>query len=146
MSKPILYCGIGSAILAIASIIFITRLSTVPAVMTVFILILIITCPTALTILLIAYMRGKSPPDIQTKIEFIKSQYKSFRLKDASKTYICMVCKQDIELREDVHNCPNCHSYYHEDHLFQWLQVNTTCPVCSFDYYQNALKTRKKKK
>lgn len=117
-----------------------------PTVLLVFIIILVITCPISLIFLFIVYRRGKTPPDIQTKIEFIKSQYKSFRLKDTSKTYICMVCKRDIEINQDVHNCPNCHSYYHEEHLFQWLQVNTLCPVCSFDYYQNALKTRNKKK
>lgn len=147
LNKSFLYCGILSLVLAISSIIILATVSSMfPAIFPAFIIILFVTCPISLIFLFIAYRRGKPPPDIQTKIEFIKSQYKSFRLKDKSKPYVCMVCKRDIEINQDVHNCPNCHSYYHEEHLFQWLQVNTSCPVCGFDYYQNALKTRKNKK
>ncbi len=147
ISKPFFYIGIFSLILAIASIIILAKVpSWYPAVFPVFIIILLITCPLSLIFLFISFRKGRSPPDILTKIEFIKSQYKSFRLKDASKAYVCMVCKRDLEINQDVHNCPNCQTYYHEEHLFQWLQVNTSCPVCGFDYYQNALKSRKSKK
>jgi hypothetical protein len=145
LSKPVLYCGIISTILAIASIIIISTLSMIPQVTSAFIILLLITCPTGLIILLIALRRGRAPPDIQTKIEFMKSQYKSFILKDTSKAYVCMVCKRDLDLNQDVQCCPSCNAYYHEAHLFQWLQVNTTCPVCSFDFYHNAIKTRKSK-
>ncbi len=144
--RPILYFAIISLILAISSLILVTTLSSSPKVLLISLIILGVTCPLSLLLFFIAYRKGKAPPDIPTKIDFIRSQYKSFRLKDTSKTYVCMVCKRDIEINQDVNNCPNCHSYYHQEHLFQWLQVNTTCPVCGFDYYKNALKTRKTKR
>jgi len=146
ISKPILYVAIITLLLAVASIILLTTLSVVPIVQSISIITLSITCPISLIFFFIAYRRGKTPPDIQTKIEFLRLQYKSFRLKDSSKTYVCMVCKRDLEINTDVQICPSCNAYYHEEHLFQWLQVNTTCPVCAFDYYKNAIKNRNKKK
>jgi len=145
ISKTFLYCGILSLVLAISSIIILITVSGMfPAVFPAFGLILLFTCPLSLTFLFVAYRRGKQPPNVPTKITLIKSQFKSFRLKDESKTYVCMVCKIDLEVNQSVLICPSCNSYYHEKHLIQWLQVNTTCPVCSFDYYQSALKNRKK--
>jgi len=147
ISKPFLYCGILSFVLAISSIIVLATISSLySSVFLVFSLILILTCPISLAFLLIVYRRGRKPSDIPTKITLIKSQFKSFRLKDESKIYVCMVCKIDLEINQNVLICPSCNSYYHEEHLIQWLQVNTTCPVCSFDYYQSALSNRKSKK
>jgi hypothetical protein len=141
-----LICGIFTLILAIGSIFIMATLSFFyDFILPLFMIVLIVSCPTSLALLLMSYTRRRTP-EIQTKLEFIKTQYKAFRLKDTSKTYVCMVCKQDIEINQDVNNCPQCHSYYHQEHLFQWLQINTTCPVCGFDYYKNAIKSRKKKK
>ena len=44
----------------------------------------------------------------------------------------CQICK--LELRKDqiILKCPSCDKLFHRNHLEEWLQKTTECPVCGF--------------
>ncbi|KAF8544841.1 hypothetical protein BDD12DRAFT_722859 [Trichophaea hybrida] len=41
----------------------------------------------------------------------------------------CAVCKEDLELDEQVTTLP-CHHSYHFDCVSKWLEAHDTCPIC----------------
>jgi hypothetical protein len=43
----------------------------------------------------------------------------------------CMICKLEIRDKQMIMFCPFCKSYFHEDHLNEWLNKNSDCPVCN---------------
>lgn len=43
---------------------------------------------------------------------------------------MCMICKLEIRDKQKVITCPFCKSYFHEDHLIEWIALNEDCPVC----------------
>ena len=46
----------------------------------------------------------------------------------------CTICK--LELRKDdiIVTCPTCSALFHEQHLVDWLTINSNCPVCGHDF------------
>lgn len=61
----------------------------------------------------------------------------SFAFTTDSDDYLCMVCKLPIRIIQKVVQCPFCQSYFHKDHLYDWLKMADDCPVCN-----SHLKTR----
>ncbi|KAJ3680284.1 hypothetical protein LUZ60_016562 [Juncus effusus] len=44
---------------------------------------------------------------------------------------VCMVCLENLELRDEVRELGNCHHAYHKDCIDQWIDVGqVTCPLC----------------
>ncbi|MGC9779707.1 MAG: hypothetical protein HZR80_10735 [Candidatus Heimdallarchaeota archaeon] len=80
-----------------------------------------------------------------TKKELILSQIKASKYR-IEKENICMICKFEIDKHEMIYTCPYCNSLYHKDHFQQWLDIDTTCPVCNQDLYKHALKIYKQTK
>ncbi len=50
---------------------------------------------------------------------------------DVSEDYLCMVCKLALRKNQKTLICPFCRSYFHEEHLLDWLQMADVCPVCN---------------
>ncbi|MBD3196543.1 MAG: hypothetical protein GF317_15900 [Candidatus Lokiarchaeota archaeon] len=42
----------------------------------------------------------------------------------------CSVCGKNIEIFDDVAGCPLCEAKAHKDHLFDWIKMKNSCPVC----------------
>lgn len=45
---------------------------------------------------------------------------------------ICAVCKDDVNVGEEVTRLP-CSHHYHEDCIVPWLSIRNTCPVCRYE-------------
>jgi len=41
-----------------------------------------------------------------------------------------MICKLALRNNQEILICPFCQSYFHEEHLQEWLQIADDCPVC----------------
>jgi len=63
-----------------------------------------------------------------------KTKYKSEFIEKNEETFICMICKLEIYSGDIVYICPNCNAHYHENHFDDWFEIETTCPVCDFDF------------
>lgn len=42
----------------------------------------------------------------------------------------CSVCKLPISFGVDTAKCPHCENIAHNEHLFEWIKVKGSCPVC----------------
>ena len=52
-----------------------------------------------------------------------------------TKEDFCMVCKIGLKKSDIVVQCPICESFYHKEHLLEWVRVKSNCPVCSQKLY-----------
>jgi predicted RNA-binding Zn-ribbon protein involved in translation (DUF1610 family) len=43
----------------------------------------------------------------------------------------CMVCGQELKVRDSLAWCPHCGGSAHRDHLLEYLHVHGQCPACS---------------
>ncbi len=43
----------------------------------------------------------------------------------------CSICKLDLRKKQRIVQCPYCYALFHYDHLYNWLEKNNNCPVCS---------------
>lgn len=48
----------------------------------------------------------------------------------------CMVCKLTFNRKDEILQCPVCESFYHKEHLLEWIRVHSNCPVCSQKLYE----------
>lgn len=67
-------------------------------------------------------------------INQMKSVYQPTIKGESEEELICMICKLEIFPGDIVYICPNCKSYYHENHLLNWLVIKATCPVCEYKF------------
>ncbi len=44
--------------------------------------------------------------------------------------YQCEICSQSIVYGDDFAKCPHCGTFFHSDHLLEWLKVKGNCPNC----------------
>lgn len=44
----------------------------------------------------------------------------------------CMICKLQLRNEQLAYQCPQSKSYFHEEHLNEWLNDKDECPVCNF--------------
>ena len=42
----------------------------------------------------------------------------------------CSICKLELREKQRVLQCPYCENLFHKEHIEEWLQNNTKCPVC----------------
>ncbi|KAL1826486.1 hypothetical protein DCAR_0205581 [Daucus carota subsp. sativus] len=42
----------------------------------------------------------------------------------------CAICLSEYKPSETLRTIPECNHYFHSDCIDEWLQLNTTCPVC----------------
>lgn len=45
-------------------------------------------------------------------------------------TVQCSVCKLPISFGVETAECPHCENIAHSEHLFEWIKVKGSCPVC----------------
>jgi hypothetical protein len=45
-------------------------------------------------------------------------------------TNICLICKLELENNEECFQCSYCQSFFHKEHLLQWLKSANSCPFC----------------
>jgi hypothetical protein len=45
-------------------------------------------------------------------------------------TVNCAVCKLPISYGSTTAECPKCNALAHKEHLFEWVKVKGSCPVC----------------
>ncbi|MBK5113957.1 MAG: hypothetical protein KGD59_05985 [Candidatus Heimdallarchaeota archaeon] len=43
----------------------------------------------------------------------------------------CFICKLEIAKNEKIYRCPDCKAPFHMNHLTEWLNENSDCPVCN---------------
>ena len=43
---------------------------------------------------------------------------------------VCTICKLYLSKGQLILYCPTCESLFHEEHLFEWFELNNECPVC----------------
>ena len=43
---------------------------------------------------------------------------------------ICSICRKDLKVNESIIKCSSCDSYYHHNHIQEWLKKDSRCPVC----------------
>ena len=48
-------------------------------------------------------------------------------------TTTCSICKLKIDKNEKIYRCPECRSPFHIEHLADWLNENSDCPVCNVE-------------
>ncbi len=48
----------------------------------------------------------------------------------------CGICKLLIDNNELCCKYPFCGAYFHEDHLFEWLQVKIKCLICNHNFIE----------
>ncbi len=60
----------------------------------------------------------------------------SFTFTEDSDEYLCMICKLSLRKNQEIIKCPFCHSYFHSEHLQEWLQIADDCPVCNKSLYR----------
>jgi len=60
----------------------------------------------------------------------------SFTFTEDSDDYLCMICKLSLRKNQEIMKCPFCHSYFHSEHLQEWLQIADDCPVCNKSLYR----------
>lgn len=65
-------------------------------------------------------------------LEQIKTKYKTEF--SGQEEVICMICKLEISFGDIIYVCPQCKSHYHDDHFDDWFEIETTCPVCEFNF------------
>jgi len=98
------------------------------------ILVVFLSCPGTFVGLLIgSVIRTRRIKSL--KINQLKSVYQPTFNGESEKELICMICKLEIFSGDIVYLCPNCKSYYHENHFLDWLVIKTTCPVCEFNFF-----------
>lgn len=42
----------------------------------------------------------------------------------------CVICRHPIKSQEKSVNCPSCKTFFHRNHLLEWLKVFNQCPIC----------------
>lgn len=53
-----------------------------------------------------------------------------------TKDDFCMVCKLVFKRKDEILQCPVCESFYHREHLLDWIRVHKNCPVCNQQLYE----------
>lgn len=43
---------------------------------------------------------------------------------------ICAICRKKLKKDDLIIQCPNCSTFFHYNHLQEWLKANSECPVC----------------
>ncbi|MHA1462878.1 MAG: RING finger protein [Candidatus Heimdallarchaeota archaeon] len=43
---------------------------------------------------------------------------------------ICAICRKNLKKDDLIFQCPNCSTFFHQNHLQEWLKANSECPVC----------------
>lgn len=46
----------------------------------------------------------------------------------------CGICKLEIRKKQKVYQCPNCFTLFHDDHFEEWIQNDTSCPICDYNF------------
>lgn len=46
----------------------------------------------------------------------------------------CAICKLTFSKEQTILSCPKCETFFHEEHLLDWLASNIDCPVCGRDF------------
>jgi len=59
-----------------------------------------------------------------------KKPFTDFTLNETTK---CNICKLEIAKNEKIYRCPKCRSPFHINHLSEWLNENSDCPVCNVE-------------
>ena len=76
--------------------------------------------------------KGNLMEQIPTKKE--KKKLTEYKLiineKDKLKNEKCLICKLSIKQFEIIAKCPKCLTYFHKEHLDEWLVKKKQCPVC----------------
>ena len=49
-------------------------------------------------------------------------------------TEICQICKLELRKNQKICQCPGCESLFHKEHLEEWLETESECPVCKFKF------------
>ena len=44
----------------------------------------------------------------------------------------CRICKLQIRANQFIFICSQCNSYFHENHLREWIELEDNCPVCGY--------------
>lgn len=67
----------------------------------------------------------------QTKdIELGLKGFTNVELIEVKENTICQICKLTIKKNTEIVTCSSCSSFFHKNHLIQWLKTNSYCPVC----------------
>ena len=75
----------------------------------------------------------KKNKEIQ-KFEKFNAKYKCNFTDESEEEFICMICKLEICSGDIIYICPTCKAHYHEEHLLDWLKIETNCPVCEYKF------------
>ncbi len=43
---------------------------------------------------------------------------------------ICAICRKSLKKDDLIIQCSNCSTFFHHNHLQEWLNANSECPVC----------------
>ncbi|MHA1154687.1 MAG: RING finger domain-containing protein [Candidatus Heimdallarchaeota archaeon] len=43
---------------------------------------------------------------------------------------LCAICRKNLKKNDLIYQCPNCSTFFHQNHLQEWLKANSECPVC----------------
>lgn len=70
----------------------------------------------------------KEAKDTVEFLPYIK--VKLIKITDLENILRCMICKLEIRNKQLAYQCPICLSYFHKEHLEEWLESNPECPVC----------------
>ncbi|NPE07396.1 MAG: E3 ubiquitin protein ligase [Asgard group archaeon] len=90
-------------------------------------------CPVILIGFLLGFLRRKRIKN-ELKLFQKKIKYKSKFIEESEEDFICMICKLEICSGDIIYICPSCNTHYHENHFDDWFELETTCPVCDFDF------------
>lgn len=98
-------------------------------------ILLMLTSVFACPVIFFGFVLGTSKRRANMKIKNINQIRTKHRTKFSGKEeFICMICKLEICSGDTIYICPQCKAHYHEDHFDDWFKIETTCPVCEFNF------------
>ena len=60
-------------------------------------------------------------------------KYSSIKVNDDFEQGFCVICQDEIKIKDIIRNLKNCCHSFHIECIDEWFSENKKCPICKFD-------------